>query len=59
MTQGKTNLKVGVQDTFINNFRIIGQGPGNNYLVHQTVHLTVNANGVVTASVSNSSVECK
>jgi hypothetical protein len=46
-------------DTFINNFRIIGQGPGNNYLVHQTFHITFNANGELTAFVDNFSVDCK
>lgn len=45
--------------TFINNFRIIGKGPDNNLLVHQTVHFTVNANGEVTAEVVNTSVECR
>ena len=45
--------------TYINNFRIIGQGKGNNYLVHQTVHLTINANGEVTAEVDNYEVDCK
>jgi len=45
--------------TFVDNFRIIGQGPGNNFLVHQTFHVTVNANGKVTADVDNFSVECK
>src|SRR6266478_5602952 len=29
--------------TFVNNFRIIGQGPGNNLLVHETAHFTFNA----------------
>ena len=43
----------------MNNFRIIGQGPGNNFLVHETFHVTINANGVVTATVDNFSVECK
>ena len=46
-------------DTFVNNFRIIGQGPGNNFLVHENFHITVNENGVVTAFVDNFSVECK
>ncbi len=46
-------------DTFVNNFRIIGQGPGNNFLVHQNLHVTVNANGEVTAFVDNASVACK
>ena len=47
------------EDTFINNFRIIGQGPGNNFLIHQTIHVTVNANGVVTSEVENSTADCK
>ncbi len=45
--------------TFINNFRMIGQGPGNNFMVHQTTHTTVNANGDVTATVNNTSITCK
>ena len=45
--------------TFINNFKIIGQGPDNNLLIHQTVHVTVNANGDVTTTVDNLSVECR
>lgn len=44
--------------TFINNFRIIGPGPGNNAQTHQTVHVTINANGVVTSTVDNLSIEC-
>ncbi len=46
-------------DTFVNNFRIIGQGRGNNYLVHETFHVTFNASGELTAFVDNFSVECK
>ena len=45
--------------TFVNNFRIIGEGGGNDLLVHHNMHLTVNANGEVTAVVDNFSVECK
>ena len=45
--------------TFVNNFRIVGQGSASNYLVHQNVHITVNADGAVTAEVDNNSVECK
>ena len=58
-TQGTDNGKVGFESTFVNNFKIIGQGPGNNFLVHENFHITVNANGEVTASVDNFSVECK
>jgi hypothetical protein len=61
VTQEHLNLlgPLPITDTYVNNFRMIGQGPGNNLLVHQTFHLTVNANGTVTASVVNSSVECR
>ena len=44
--------------TFVNNFRLIGPGPDNNLQVHQTVHVTINANGTVTTVVDNTSVEC-
>ena len=52
LTNGATEF------TFTNNFRIIGQGPDNNLQVHQTVHVTVNANGDVTTIVDNSTVDC-
>ena len=45
--------------TFVNNFRIIGQDSGNNLLVHEVAHITVNANGTVTVSHDNFSAECK
>jgi hypothetical protein len=44
--------------TFINNFRLIGQGPDNNLQVHQTVHVTIDANGNVTTVVDNTTVDC-
>jgi len=47
------------QSTYVNNFRIIGQGTGNNFLVHEIVHLTINANGTATNYVDNFSIECK
>jgi hypothetical protein len=53
------NASGGFTDTFINNFRLIGQGPGNNLLVHQTIHVTVTPNGDVTSEVENTSVECR
>jgi hypothetical protein len=45
--------------TFINRFDIIGQGPGNNFTVHETAHITVNADGTVTVFFDNFSVECR
>jgi hypothetical protein len=56
----KTSLQNGQANlTFVNNFRIIGPGPGNNFLVHETSHFTINANGTVTVSHDNFSVDCK
>jgi len=46
-------------DTYTNNFRIVGQGTGNNYLVHETFHLTVNANGTVSTTFDKLSIDCK
>lgn len=60
VTQGTSNnCKVGSETTSVNNFRIIGQGPGNNFLLHENLHFTVNANGSVTSFHDNFSVECK
>ena len=47
------------EETFVNNFRIIGQGPGNNFTVHENFHITVNANGDITAFQDNISADCK
>ena len=59
VTQYSFNGKVGETYTFVNNYRMIGQGPGNNLLVHQNVHITINANGDMTAEVDNIKVDCK
>jgi hypothetical protein len=45
--------------TAINNFKIIGEGQAENLLVHQTVHITVNANGEMTVDVEKTSLECR
>jgi len=45
--------------TFVNNYRLIGQGPGNNLLIHQTIHITFNSNGDATAYVDHTTIECK
>jgi hypothetical protein len=46
-------------DTFVNNFRLIGQGPGNNFMVHENLHVTINADGTLTSFHDNFSVECR
>ena len=46
-------------ETFVNNFRIIGQRSGNNYLIHETLHITWNADGSVTVAHDNFSAACQ
>ena len=44
--------------TLVNNFRLIGPGPGNNLQIHENAHLTVNANGEITADFFHDKVDC-
>lgn len=61
MLQTATNMNgpAPLTDTFVNNFHLIGQGDAPDFLFHQNLHLTVNANGDVTAVVDNTNFECK
>jgi hypothetical protein len=45
--------------SYINNFYMIGPGKTPTLKVHQTIHLTINANGTVTAFVVNERITCK
>lgn len=58
-TRDGFNSVVGFEETYVNNFKIIGQGPGNNFLIHENFHITVNPDGTVTSYHDNYSVECK
>ena len=44
--------------TMINNYHIIGQGQATNMDLHETVHMTINANGDVSAWVSDYNFTC-
>jgi len=46
------------EETFTGSFDVIGQGPGNNLVSHEVQHITVNANGDVTVSFDNISLDC-
>jgi hypothetical protein len=50
-TGSVVSLRVGESSSAINTFRIVGPGPGNNLLIQEHLHLTINANGVVTANL--------
>lgn len=41
------------------NFLMIGQGPGNNLLIHANFHVTVHPDGTVTSFHDNLRIECK
>ena len=43
--------------TFVNRFLLVAEG-GGKYYFYETIHVTVNANGEVTAFVDNLSTEC-
>jgi hypothetical protein len=45
--------------TFVNSFKLIGPGSASDLRITQVEHYTWNANDVLTAEVSNVSVECK
>jgi hypothetical protein len=59
VTRTEFNAAAAFELTSINNFRIIGEGPDNNFLVHSNFHLTVTPSGDVTTVVDNFSVECR
>jgi hypothetical protein len=46
-------------ETYNNNFRIIGRGPDDNYLVHEVAHVTINANGTTRVFFDKISTDCK
>jgi hypothetical protein len=45
--------------TFAQMIQFIGQGPGNNFQIHFIFHVTVNANGEVTASLYELKITCR
>ena len=44
--------------TFVNDFLLVAPGSGNNLRLHELVHITVDANGEITAEVNNITVDC-
>ena len=48
----------GLPHTFVRNINLIGQGQAPNVVVQILSHVTINANGVTTASVSDFTITC-
>ena len=59
VTQDHFSFNGQFNETFVNNFRIIGQGPNNNFTLRENFHLTINANGEVTSLHDNVSADCE
>ena len=53
-----SNVSLPYTETTTNNYHIIGQGQATNMDLKETVHVTVDANGYVTAWVSDYNFEC-
>jgi len=61
VTRSDLNFNVNgfpAQETFVDNFRIIGQGRAANYMIHENAHVTINANGVVTTAFDDFKATC-
>lgn len=59
VTQEQFNIKIGEETTFVSNYNLIGHGKAPDMRVHENFHITVNANGTVTAFVDNINLECQ
>lgn len=47
------------ETTVIQTIKLISQGSSPNYFLHLVFHITVNANGETTSTVTESSIECR
>jgi hypothetical protein len=57
-TFGGTFTNGEAQETFVNNFKIVGKGSAPNYVVHENTHVTIDAGGTTTATLDNLSISC-
>ncbi len=53
------HLKPGTTETVISHSALIGRGKAPNLRMRTTTHITVNANGVITANVDKNELSCK
>jgi hypothetical protein len=58
-TTSHFTLTSAINQTYVNKLVMIGPGPGNNFLVRETFHFTLNANGEFSVFFDKFSVECK
>ena len=58
-TVSNVNGSAPVTETYVNNFELVGLGQAPDFTLHQTLRLTINANGEVTASFDHFTTTCK
>ena len=43
----------------VNNFKIVGQGPGNNFMLHENIHFTLSASGINSVNLDHWYMTCQ
>jgi hypothetical protein len=59
ITQFKHIENKGIQDSYVNQFNIVGDGPDNNFTVRENMHFVVNADGTVSGYHDSINVSCR
>lgn len=59
MTRFNITSDIPLDLVYVDNFKIVGQGRGNNFEVHDNFHIKVASDGQVTAFHDNFRTECK
>jgi hypothetical protein len=59
VTRATFTLTAGATTTYVNNFKLIGDATTPNYLEHDLMRITINAQGVTTVSIDSSSITCR
>lgn len=58
VTRTELNVRAGFQTSSVNNFRLIGAGPGDDFLVHENLNLVVGADGTVRVGLDHVTITC-
>jgi len=58
-TQREVNVKIGQTITFVQRTHLVAAAPGNDLIVSNFNHLTINANGEVIVNTTKAEIECK
>lgn len=60
LTRETFNPNIGALNyTYVNNFRIIGAGPGNDYAVHQVMHVTLGPGRDLVVQTESVRIDCR